>query len=58
MKVKLTFLLSLICVCAFAQENHLSVDADFLTRGEIRSGGLSSAAEPPRTPESDGISST
>ena len=38
MKVKLTFLLSLICVGAFAQENHLSVDADFLTRGEIRSG--------------------
>ena len=26
--------------CAFAQENNLSIDADFLTRGEIRSGGL------------------
>ena len=26
--------------CAFAQENNLSIDADFLTRGEIRSGAL------------------
>ena len=26
--------------CAWAQENNLSIDADFLTRGEVRAGGL------------------
>ena len=34
------FILLAASVCAWAQENNLSIDADFLTRGEIRSGGL------------------
>ena len=45
MKIKLTAALLLFTVGVFAQENHLSVDADFLTRGEVRYGGLSSTEE-------------
>ena len=41
MKRLALLLLAALPLCARAQENAFSVDADFLTRGEIRRGGIS-----------------
>ena len=41
MKRLLLMLLAALPLCARAQENTFSVDADYLTRGEIRYGGIS-----------------
>ena len=45
MRYRLTAILLLLTVAVYAQENHLSIDADFLTRGEIRSGGFAPSKE-------------
>ena len=41
MKRLVLLLLAALPLCARAQENAFSVDADYLTRGEIRRGGIS-----------------
>ena len=46
MKTSLTVVLALaLTVSAWAQDNNLSIDADFLTRGEVRAGGLPVSTE-------------
>ena len=40
MKRLIVFLLAVLPLCARAQENAFSLDASYLSRGEIRNGGL------------------
>ena len=49
MKARIGILLLLLGICAGlrAQESHLTVDADFMTRGEIRNGGLTGGEDRP-----------